>query len=372
MPDLRVGVLAPDLTYKHGWAQYSLSVIDALRRAGVRLTVIAARNSPPEIDALRLLPAVDPLDRGMVARLAAVYPRVRAALKSCHVIHALIEPYAPLAAAVAEARPLVITGHGSYVRAPRPAASRALYTWAFRRGLIVCVSRYTAQVTTAAIPGADTRVIPNGIDFERFGAIQPVGAPMPTVLSVGAVKARKGTLELVRALARVREAIPTVRGEIIGSLDLEPETVERVRAAIRDLDLADHVALRGRIPDADLLRAYAAAAVFAMPSVNVDWKFEGFGLTLLEASAAGLPVIGSRGCGAEDAVQDGVTGLLVPQGADMVPALTAAITRLLTDRALAAGMGAAGRAWAAAHTWDHAAARLVEVYEQISQRGRRN
>ena len=50
-----------------------------------------------------------------------------------------------------------------------------------------------------------------------------------------------------------------------------------------------------------------------MASLNVGWKFEGFGLTLLEASAAGLPVIGTRDCGAEDAVIEGETGLLVAQ-----------------------------------------------------------
>ena len=47
MPDLHVGLLAPDLTHKHGWAHYSLSLIEALQRAGVRLTVISAHNSPP-------------------------------------------------------------------------------------------------------------------------------------------------------------------------------------------------------------------------------------------------------------------------------------------------------------------------------------
>jgi phosphatidylinositol alpha-1,6-mannosyltransferase len=366
MPDLHVGILAPDLTHKHGWAHYSLSLIEALQHAGVRLTVVSAHNSPrlPGLDQHLLLPSVDPLDRGMLARLVRSLPQVQAALCPCTVIHAHIEPYAPLAALIAGRRPLIITGHGSYVRAAahRSAAIRALYAWAFRRATVVCVSHYTEQITRETISGVRTQVITNGIDFARFGGLQPEGGAEPTVLSVGAVKARKGTLELVRALAQVRAAIPNVRGLIVGSLDMEPETVEQVRAAIQELNLAEMVTLTGRVSDAELLRLYATADVFALPSVNVDWKFEGYGLSLIEASAAGLPVIGSLDCGAEDAVQDGVTGLLVPQRDEA--ALAAALVRLLTDRDLAAAYGAAGRAWAATQTWDHAAQALLRLYHQ--------
>ena len=366
MPDLHVGLLAPDLTHKHGWAHYSLSLIEALQRAGVRLTVISARNSPrlPGLDQRALLPAVDPLDRGMLARLALLAPQVGAALRTCDVIHSHIEPYAPLAALIAGQRPLFVTGHGSYVRAAarRSSAIRNLYAWAFRRATVVCVSHYTEQIIHETIPGVRTQVITNGIDFARFGAIQPLGAAVPTVLSVGAVKARKGTLELVQAIARVREMVPQVRCLIVGSLDMEPATVERVRAAIRELNLSGTVELLGRVPDAELLHLYATADVFALPSVNVDWKFEGYGLALIEASAAGLPVIGSLDCGAEDAVQAGVTGLLVPQRDEA--ALVAALVRLLTDRGTAAALGAAGRAWAATQTWDHAAQALSTLYQE--------
>ena len=146
---------------------------------------------------------------------------------------------------------------------------------------------------------------------------------------------------------------------------MEPATVDRVRTAICELNLSGTVELLGRVPDAELLRLYATADVFALPSVNVDWKFEGYGLALIEASAAGLPVIGSLDCGAEDAVQDGVTGLLVPQRDEA--ALTAALVRLLTDRSTAAALGAAGRAWAATQTWDQAAQALITLYQEKSK-----
>jgi phosphatidylinositol alpha-1,6-mannosyltransferase len=357
---LHIGLLAADLTHKHGWAHYSLSLIQALRRAGVETIVIAARNSPPldGADVLRILPPVDPQEPGMLAGLLRAYPQVAAALRGCDLIHSLIEPYAPLAALAAGRRPLVVTGHGSYVLIgdQRRFPVGGLYRWAYRRGLLVCVSRYTARAAEAALPGVRTAVVNNGVDYERFAGVRHVGGA--GVLFVGALKARKGVLELVRALARIPEA----RGVIVGSLTLEPEYVAQVRAEIERLGVADRIELTGRVSDDELMRRYAEADLFALPSLNVGWKFEGYGLSLLEASAAGLPVIGTTDCGAEDAVIDGVTGLLIPQ-ADLETGLANALAHLLDDTGRAAQMGAAGREHARAQTWDRAAGEMIGVYK---------
>lgn len=359
---LRVGFLAADLTHRHGWAHYCLSMVEALKRAGVRVTVIAARNSPPldGVEVLPILPSLDPLEGGMISGMLKAVPQVRAALRGCDLIHAAVEPYAPLGALVAGNRPLVMTGHGSYVLAPKtrgfPVGS--LYAWAYRRSNVVCVSRYTAQVLEAALPGVRTSVINNSVDFERFGAVRHIGGG--GVLCVGAVKARKGQLDLVRAMAHV----PDARCVIVGALDNEPAYVEQVRSEIARLGLGDRMTLAGRVSDADLMRYYADADVYALVSRNVGWKFEGYGLSLLEASAAALPVIGTSGCGAADAVIDGVTGLLVGQD-DLEHGLPDALNRLLDDKALAGQMGAAGREHARVQTWDRAAGQLIELYNGI-------
>jgi glycosyltransferase involved in cell wall biosynthesis len=98
--------------------------------------------------------------------------------------------------------------------------------------------------------------------------------------------------------------------------------------------------------------------------MNAGGKFEGFGLTHLEASAAGLPVIGTTDCGAEDAIVDGVTGLLVSQSA-VTAALPGAIINLLTDPVRAKQMGAAGQERAQTQTWNRVAQRMIEVYENV-------
>ncbi|MBC7811629.1 MAG: hypothetical protein H7175_10805, partial [Burkholderiales bacterium] len=112
--NLHIGLLTPDLSHAHGWAHHSLSLLEALNRASVKLTVIAAQNSP-DIDGItvhKLLPNVTPADGNLLLNLALAAPRVRALLRDCDVIHTTIEPYAPLAAWVAGKRPLFITGHG--------------------------------------------------------------------------------------------------------------------------------------------------------------------------------------------------------------------------------------------------------------------
>jgi glycosyltransferase involved in cell wall biosynthesis len=366
----KIGILTCELAHTHGWAHYSLSLIQALRRAGIEMTIITVRNSPPidGLDMVPLLPNVNPRENHLLLKMALQSVTVRHLLRDCDIIHAAIEPFAPLAAWVAGARPLMITGHGSYMylakRRRWPVS--ALYRRAFERAHIVCVSRYTESVVHTVLPAARTTVINNGVDVERFQASKPTAQPstLRTILSVGAVKPRKGTLELVQAMAAVRQQRPDVQCIIIGSLTQELGYVERVQAAVRDLHLEDCVHLLGHLPNADLLDWYQKADVFVLPSMNDGWKFEGYGIVYLEASAAGLPVIGTTNNGAEDAIDDGLTGLLVPQE-QVAGKLPEAILRLLNNPSLVAQMGAAGRAKALWQTWDTVAMQMVELYNQV-------
>lgn len=207
--NLHIGLLAPDLTMKHGWAQYSLSLIQALRRAGVRMTVAAANNSPSlaDVDVHPILPSLVPRERAFTVKMMAQVPAVRRLLAGCDVVHALVEPYAPLAAWATGPRPLIVTGHGSYVRMAEHERwpFNALYRRAFLQSTLVCVSHYTAKVAQAALPGVRTVVVNNGVDASRFARIEHTPENPPFVLAVGAVKPRKGQLELVKAMPKVLE-----------------------------------------------------------------------------------------------------------------------------------------------------------------------
>lgn len=339
------------------------------------MTALVPHNSPmPALEGVMLhavLPSVEPIAKGLLASMIRLTPAAARLLRPCDLIHCAVEPFAPLAAACAAGKPLIVTGHGSYVRATqmRPFPANVAYRYALRRGMLACVSHYTERQSRLAL-GDDIRtvVIPNGVDVARFAGLgQPPDGDKDglLVLCVGAVKARKGTLNLVRAVAAARAKSPVpIRCVIAGTLS-ELAYVAEVRAEIDRLGAGDFIALPGRVPDAELMALYTQADIFALPSLNAGWRFEGFGLSLLEASAAGLPVIGSRDCGAEDAVEDGVTGLLVPQDAGQIDAALAdAILTLAADSGLRRRMGAAGRARAAHMTWDHTASKLIALYRK--------
>jgi phosphatidyl-myo-inositol dimannoside synthase len=372
---LKIGLITSDLSHKHGWAHYSLSLIEALRRQGVDLTVIATQDSP-DVAGLKIHKLL-PSGRNSLLRQMLVMPRVRRLLWDCDVIHATIEPFALLAARIAGDRPLFITGHGTYVQswAERRWPVKNLFRRAFLRSQLVCVSHYTEKVAQRVLPTVNTVVVKNGVNSERYQDIYAARISRtpsdekhrPTLLAVGAVKARKGTLELVMAIADVRRELPDVRCIISGNLDLEPTYVKHVQEAIQQLNLHDSVQLPGQLSDAELMGWYEKADVFALPAMNVGKKFEGFGLVYLEASAAGLPVIGTTDCGAEDAIDDGLTGLLVAQ-AQVTEQLPQAILRILRDPALAARMGAAGHTKALHQTWDHVAGQMTALYNDAQRK----
>lgn len=375
---MHLGVLTCELKPTHGWARYSVDVLMALHRAGLTLTVLAPASSPTDFPfrVLPILPEIVPAPRALTARLALAIPRVASALRGVDVVHTLVEPYAPLTT-IASRRPQVLTAHGTYAALPRIAhpLARPLYRWAFGRAArIITISHHTQRVLLGAAPHACAVVIPNGGETERLAqAVQaaeigPKRGPM--VLAVGAVKGRKGTLELVRAFDRVRRVYPDAHCVIAGTLTGDLAYVERVRQEIDRLGLSHHVSLTGLIPEERLLSLYRTADVFALPAINDGPHFEGFGLVYLEASAAGLPVIGTRDSGAEAAIIAGETGLLISQ-AQVVDELAEAIIRLLGDDALRARMGAAGRAYALTQTWDSVAQRYLAVYRDVAQEARR-
>jgi glycosyltransferase involved in cell wall biosynthesis len=164
---------------------------------------------------------------------------------------------------------------------------------------------------------------------------RPAGDPLrrPTVGVVARLAPQKGHAVLFDALPAVRQVVPDLHVRLVGHEELSTTAELRSRAAARGVE--DIVTFEGfRADVADVL---ADLDVFVLPSL-----WEGFGLVLLEAMAAGRPVVASAVGPIPEIVVDGVTGLLVPPGDPA--ALADAITRLLLDPELAAAYGRAGRA----------------------------
>ncbi|WP_119065972.1 glycosyltransferase family 4 protein [Aggregatilinea lenta] len=360
---MRIAFLTPEIDPTYGWARYAHDLAAALTAQGVEVVAVTqrgARSGPEGVEIRDALPQLVPPVRFFLPRLLGSLPAARAAIQGCDLVHVVAEPYAPLGAWIAGKRPLVVTAHGTYVpQTVRRRGVGALYRRAYRHAHLIAVSDYTAGQVRAALPGADVTAIRNGVHFARFQS--PAPAPDirgPTILASGGVKPRKGTRLLVEALAQVRTVIPDARLVVTGRHDAA--YADQIRARIAALGLDDAVDLPGQIPEEALLGWYQGADVFALPSLSVGDRFEGFGLVFLEASAAGLPVVGTRGSGVEEAVIEGETGLLVPQ--DDASALADAITRLLSDADLRTQMGAAGRRYAQTQDWSAVAERVRALY----------
>ena len=153
-------------------------------------------------------------------------------------------------------------------------------------------------------------------------------------------------------MPRIVAAVPDARFVVMGN----GVEAARLRALAREGGVADRVLWLG--PAEDPRPLYEALDVFALPS----WD-EAFGLVYTEAMAQGTPVIAGKGEGPEDFIEDGVSGYLAPvRDAD---ALAAVLEGILDDQGGAAAVGRAGKAAAAALSWEHNARLTREMYGRV-------
>jgi phosphatidylinositol alpha-1,6-mannosyltransferase len=124
------------------------------------------------------------------------------------------------------------------------------------------------------------------------------------------------------------------------------------------------------VPDRDLPALYNCAEIYLGVSRLLEQSVEGFGISLCEASACGVPVVAGRSGGVPEAVRDGETGILVD--AESPEAVAGAIRRLLDDPTLRARMGQAGRRSVESHyNWDRVTADLLRIGRQHASLGAR-
>src|SRR5262249_3077047 len=180
----------------------------------------------------------------------------------------------------------------------------------------------------------------------------------PVAAVVGRLSPEKGHDYFVKAMIEVARGVPGLQGLIVGD---GPEE-QRLRAKVRAMGLGALIRFTGYRRDVD--RIYPAIDVLVVPSLS-----EGLPMVVLEAMAYGRPVVGTRVGGIPEAVEDGVTGLVVPP-AD-AGTLAGAVRTLLLDPVLCQAMGKAGQARVERRFSVRArAARVLSLYEDIVRRSR--
>lgn len=210
----------------------------------------------------------------------------------------------------------------------------------------------------------ESRVIPNGVDCSRFSEADVRPIPefedgRPNILFLGRLEVRKGFQHLLRAFITVQAQIPEARLVVVGPFSgheaarFSEQVPTEVRRGINFI---------GRVTREDLPRYYRTATLFCAPSTCG----ESFGVVLLEAMAAGIPVVASDIVGYRQVMQSGCQGWLVPPADEAT--LACAILELLRDPNRRALMARHGRAAAAEYDWKVIAPRVLEYYDDLSRR----
>jgi glycosyltransferase involved in cell wall biosynthesis len=327
---------------------YDARIVDGLRARGRRVGVIDLGSSGWPLDRAagrRLIRAVERERWGALVVDELAHPALAAALAGGRLRRALA------------GAPLVLLVHHLRCSEPGPAGSRGLATVVERlvvraADLVVCTSATTASTVDRLVrggvrvevvrPGWDTHGAPEGPtsqppphrggEGETAGRLLPLStavgrglgggaSPAVRLLLVGHWTPRKGILEALDALGRVR--VPVCL-DLVGEQDRDPAYASRVWQALQEPGLRGRVQMHGRVSSEELRQRFAEADALLLTSSH-----EGYGMVLAEALAAGLPIVATRVGAVPEVVRDGQEAELVAPGDAW--ALARAITRLAAD-----------------------------------------
>ena len=223
----------------------------------------------------------------------------------------------------------------------------------------IAVSGAARHFINRYFPG-DYRIIPNGVDLDRFADAQPFEELRDGTLNIlflGRFEERKGLIHLLKAYHRLRKRKVDARLLVAGAGPKEREYRRFVGLrGIRDVEFL------GRVSDEDKVRYFASADIYCAPNTGQ----ESFGIVLLEAMAAGVPIVASDIHGFKRVVERNVQGILVEPRNPR--ALAAALYTLARDPDLRHEMGEAGRARAPEFSWDRVTERIVDFYYETRER----
>ena len=338
----RLDFIVPgDPAQRTGGYLYDAHIVTELRRLGWTVAVHGLPGSFPEADAS----ARDALERTLATlpsgRLVVVDGLALGGLPEVAIRHGCrLRLVALVHHPLADERGLSLARRHCLLASERAALAAV--------GRVITTSPWTAR-----------RLADFGLQPSRVSTVEPGVTPLalaradgepPRLLCVGTVSPRKGQDLLVRALARLRDT--PWHCDCIGSSTRDPDFAGAVAGLIHEAGLDDRIQLHGECDDAHLRAAYAGADLFVLPS-----HYEGYGMVVTEAIAAGLPVLTTTGGALSETLPPGA-GIVVPP--DDVDALTEALAALIGDRARRHALREGARkARAALRDWPQAGAEFA-------------
>ncbi len=226
----------------------------------------------------------------------------------------------------------------------------------------VCCSTEEASylVDTLGLEGDKVHFVPNGVGADYFDLAHDYAGVGSRLLCVSYWSWRKGQHYLLEALDQLRFRHPDLTLSLVGTRLSEREVLSQIAPHLHPL-----VRVVPEVDEACVQREYQMHDLLVMPTL-----FEGMSLVMLEAMAAGLPVVATATSGALDLIEDGDNGILVPRRD--VQALAGAIDRMFSDRESRRKMALAAREGTRHLTWDKVAGRLLGVFEGLGATGQRS
>lgn len=352
---MKIGYLTQTLDEQTGGGRFANDIVKGVEASGHEVVVLKELSDGSRGHAV--------LRRGF--GMFTTVKEVRSFLKDCDVIHAIDGyPYAVIAwfANRTLRKKFIISTLGTYAVAP-------LYRWqtafllkqAYKSAdKVVSISHFTEREILKKVQLKNAIVITPGIDTRNLNS-NPKSGAKNYILGVGGIKERKGYHIALSAFAQIAKDFPNINYTIVA--DPFPPFQAILDDIVEKNNLVGRVTFLHDVSEEKLVELYNNARLFVLTPINAEGHhMEGFGLVYVEAARAGLPVIGTLGTGAEDAVHDGYNGILVPQS-DILKT-TEAMRKILSDGELSAKMSGQSLIWAKENSIGNEVEKMVEIYNK--------
>jgi phosphatidylinositol alpha-mannosyltransferase len=368
---LSVALASPyDYAFPGGVTQHVRALARQLRQRGHQVEIIAP-SSVPQPDEEGVIPLGVPIHAlpmsGATARVSIaphVWQAVAEVVQTRHydVIH-VHEPTAPplsLAVIRHAHAPVVGTFHQYRLRHPYNEVAHPLTRqFVAKLAARIAVSQAALETAVPYFPGT-YQIIPNGVELPFYRAALPFPRVQDghhlNILYVGRLESRKGLRYLLQAYQQVRVVLPHARLWVVGAYS-KSERLAFVRW-VRHHRVRG-VRFIGQVSEADKARWYRSADIFCAPSTG----YESFGMVLIEAMAAGVPVIASDIPGYREVVQHGKTGWLVPPCNSKM--LASALLMLLQDTSARQQLAEGATAMVEHYDWGCVTESIEQVYRSV-------
>lgn len=381
---MKIALISPyDFPYPGGVTEHIVGLANGVRKRGHKVHILAACSgyhgvTYPDTQVVTRRVAPIPIG-GTIARVglsAWTYPRLKQILQreAFDVIH-LHEPLTPsltwlvLLQRCTLPQSVTVGTFHAYHEHPNwfYARGRPIFKKFFTRlDALIAVSRAARDFAHQMFPG-DYQIIPNGVDLARFGQkSRPTidddltgTSQTVTILFVGRLDKRKGFGNLLTAFINLKPNYPQLRLKVAGPF--EAYEADRYRRLI-PVSYATDIEFVGYVSPERLAGLYHSADIFCAPSIG----FESFGIVLLEAMAAGIPIVASDIAGYRAVIAAGQEGLLVPP--DQPQLLADALRLLVENPRLRQELGGRGQKKATQYSWDQLVDKILQLYQSTIER----